>query len=136
MGVLFGTCRRRRGYVPLRRRLVFQLRLFWDVLIGRHCCILLQSRFDVPVRRRGDLPLIRLGDVPLRRRWVFHLVPICDFAGAYREMLLRRRDDVLMPGGLILRNIMESLFYCLPCKEFSSFFIREYIMQINISHWN
>ena len=136
MGVLFGTCRRRRGYVPLRRRLVFQLRLFWDVLIGRHCCILLPSRFDVPVRRRGDLPLIRLGDVPLRRRWVFHLVPICDFAGAYRETLLRRRDDVLMPGGLILRNIMESMFYCLPCKEFSSFFISEYIMQINISHWN
>ena len=136
MGVLFRTCRKRRGYVRLRRRWVFHLRLFWGVLIGHHCCIFLTSRFNVPVGHRGDVPLRRLGDVPSRRRWVFHLVPICSITGTYRDTSLRRRHDVLMPVGLILRNIMESLFYCIAAKDISSLFISAHIMQINISHRN
>ena len=56
MGVSFKTCLRRRG----------------DVMMGRHCYVLLRRRDDVPIRRRGDAPLRRLGDVLSRRHWVFH----------------------------------------------------------------
>ena len=75
MGVSFETCLRRRG----------------DVMMGRRCYVFLRRRYDAPQRR--------LGDVPSRRRWVFHLRRTCDVAGTYRETSLRRRDDVLMPGG-------------------------------------
>ena len=77
MGVSFETCLRRRG----------------DVLMGRH--------HDIPIRRREDVPLRRLGDVPLRRRWVLHLRRTCDVAGTYKETSLRRRHDVLLPGGYL-----------------------------------
>ena len=82
MGVSFKTCLRRRG----------------DKMMVRHCYVLLR-RYDVPIRRLGDAPLRRLGDVPSRRRWVFHLRRTCDVAGTYRETSVRRRHDVLVPGG-------------------------------------
>ena len=84
MGVPFKTCLRRRG----------------DVMMGCRCYILLRRCYDVPIRRRGDAPLRRLGDVPSRRRWVFHLRRTCDVAGTYRETSLRRRHNVLIPGGI------------------------------------
>ena len=86
LGVLFGSYRRRSR----------------DVLMGRGGY--------VPLRRREDVPLRRLGDVPLRRRWVFHLRRTCDVTGTYREMSLRRRHDVLLPGGyVVLKNFSETL---------------------------
>ena len=69
--------------------------------MGRRCYVLLRRRYDVPIRRRGDAPLRRLGNVPSRRRWVFHLRRTCDVTGTYRETSLRRRHDVLMPGGVV-----------------------------------
>ena len=66
----------------------------------RRCYVLLTRHHDVPIRCRGDVPLRRLGDVPWSRRWVFHLRRNCDVAGTYRETSLRRRYDVLFPGGL------------------------------------
>ena len=84
LGVSFETCLRRCG----------------DVQMGRRCYVLLRCRYDVPIRR-GDVPLRRFGDVPSRRRWVFHLGRTCDVIGTYRETSLRRRHDVLMPGGNI-----------------------------------
>ena len=71
-----------------------------DVLIGRRCYVLLRRRHDVPIRCRGDVPLRRLSDVPPRRRRVFHLRRTCDVVGTYREASLRRRRDVLLPGGI------------------------------------
>ena len=68
-------------------------------MMGRRYYVLLRCRYDVPIRRRRDAPLRRLGDVLSRRRWVFHLRRICDVAGTYRETSLRRRHNVLMPGG-------------------------------------
>ena len=55
--------------------------------------------FETCFRRRENVPLSRLGDVPLRRHWMFHLRPTCDVTGTYREISLRRRYDVLLPGG-------------------------------------
>ena len=81
MGVSFETCLRRRCYVILRRL------------------------YDVSIRRRGDTTLRRLRDVPSRRRWVFYLRRTCDDTGTYSETSLRRRHDVLMPGGLVLTTI-------------------------------
>ena len=83
MGVSFETCLRRRE----------------DVMMGRRCYVFLRRRYDFPVRRRRDTPLRRLGDVPLRRRWVFHLRRTYDVTVTYRETSLRRRHDVLLPGG-------------------------------------
>ena len=83
MGVPFETCLRRRG----------------EVMMGRCCYLILRRRYDVPIRRRGDAPLRRLSDVPSRRCWVFHLRRTCDVTGTYRETSLRRRQNVLMPGG-------------------------------------
>ena len=83
MGVSFETCLRRRG----------------DVLMGRRHYVPMGRHHDIPIRRREDVPLRRLGDVPLRRRWVFHLTRTCDITGTYKETSLRRRDDVLLPGG-------------------------------------
>ena len=57
--------------------------------------------FETCLRRREDVPLRRLGDVPLRRHWVFHSRRTCDVTGTCRETLLRRRYDVLLPGGTI-----------------------------------
>ena len=89
LGVPFETCLRRRG----------------DVMMGRRRYVLLRRCYDVPIRRRRDAPLRRLGDVPSRRHWVFHLRRTCDVAGTYRETSLRRRHDVLMPGGFIFTKV-------------------------------
>ena len=67
--------------------------------MARRCYVLLRRCYDVPIRRRRDAPLRRFGDVPWRRCWVFHLRRTCDVTGTYRETSLRRRHDVLMPGG-------------------------------------
>ena len=67
--------------------------------MGRRCYVLLRRRHNVPIRCRADVPLRRLGEVPPRRRWVFHLRRSCDVAGTYRETLLRRSYEVLLPGG-------------------------------------
>ena len=83
MGVSFETCLRRRE----------------EALMGRSCHVLLRRLHDVPIRRPGDVPLRRLGDVPWRHRWVFHLRRTCDIIGTKRETSLRRRYDVLLPGG-------------------------------------
>ena len=85
MGVSFETCLRRRG----------------DVLMGRRFYVLLRSRYDIPIRRPGDVPVRRLGVVPSKRRWLFHLGRTSDVAGRYRVTSLRRRHDVLMPGGYV-----------------------------------
>ena len=90
-------CRDRHNNVTLRRG--------GDVLMGRCCYVLLRSRHDVPIRHhwvfisRWDIPLRHLGDVPTRRHWVFHLGRTCDVAGTYKETLLRRCHDVLLPSG-------------------------------------
>ena len=67
--------------------------------MGRRCYVLARRCHDVPIRCRGDVPLRRVGDVPPRRRWVFHLRHTCDVAGTYGEKSLRRRYDVVLPGG-------------------------------------
>ena len=67
--------------------------------MGRRCYVLVRRCHDVPIRCRGDVPLRRVGDVPPRRCWVFHLRHTCDVAGTYREKSLRRRYDVVLPGG-------------------------------------
>ena len=95
MGVSFKTCLRLRG----------------DVMMGRRCCVLLRRRYDVSIRRRRDAPLTRLGDVPSRCCWVFHLRRTCDVTGTYRKKSLRRRHDVLMPGGLLLADVYEKFRY-------------------------
>ena len=84
LGVSYKTCLRRRG----------------DVMMGRGCYVLLRRRYDVPIRRRWDAPLRRFVDVPWRLRWVFRFRRTCHVAGTYRETSLRRRLDVLMPGGV------------------------------------
>ena len=61
-------------------------------------------RRDVLMGRSGYVPLRRLGDVPLRRRWVFHLRPTCDVSGTYKETSLGHRHDVLLPGGIPLKQ--------------------------------
>ena len=60
-----------------------------------------RRRRTVLMGRRGYLPLRRLAEVPLRRHWVFHLRRTCDVAGTYKETSLRRRHDVLLPGGTL-----------------------------------
>ena len=67
--------------------------------MGRRHYVPMRRHHDIPIRRREDVPLRRLGDVPLRRHWVFHLRCTCDVTGTYRETSLRRRHDVLLPGG-------------------------------------
>ena len=68
----------------------------------RRCYVHLRRRYNVPVRRHGDVPLRRFGDVPSRSRRVFHLGRTCNV----REMLLRRRQDILMPGGVLHQNVL------------------------------
>ena len=70
--------------------------------MGRRPYFPMSRHHDIHIRRREDVPLKRLGDVPLTRRWVFHLRRTCDVTGTYREMSLRRRHDVLLPGGCFL----------------------------------
>ena len=72
----------------------------------RRCYVHLRRRYNVPVRRHGDVPLRRFGDVPSRSRWVFHLGRTCNVVGTYREMMLRRRQDILMPGGVLHQNVL------------------------------
>ena len=74
--------------------------------MGRRCYVPLRRRHDVPLRCRRDVPLRLLGDVPSRRLWVFHLRRTCAVAGMYRETSLRRRYDVLLPGGELLQAIL------------------------------
>ena len=119
MGVSFETYRRsrgdilmgRRGYVPLRRLVDISMRRRWVFHLRHHCYVLLRCPHDVPIRCGGDVPLRRLADVPSRRRWVFHLRRNCDVVGTYRETLLRRRHDVLLPGGYLYFN--SKCFTCL-----------------------
>ena len=118
LGISFRTYRRRCrdvvmgccGYVPLRGRTTetsfggsFEtcLRRHGDVLMRHRCYVLLRRRYDVPIGRCGDVPVRRLGDVPPTRRWVLHLRSTCDVTGTYRETFLRRRHDVLLPGGYL-----------------------------------
>ena len=86
------------------------LRRSGDLLMGRRHYVPLRRRHDIPIRRREDVPLKRLGDVPLRRRWVFPLRRTCDVAGMYKETSLRRRHNVLLPGG-ITSDWNKSLFF-------------------------
>ena len=89
MGVSVETYLRRRG----------------DLLIGRHHYVSLRRRHDIPIRCRED--------VPLRRCWVFHLRLTCNVAGTYRETSLQHRQDVLLPGGVVVLsnlNIKVDLF--------------------------
>ena len=81
-----------------------------DVMMGRRCYVPLRRRYDVPIRRRRDAPLRRLGKVLSRRRWVFHLRCTYDAAGTYRETSLRRRHDVLMPGGKVIYIYIKFLY--------------------------
>ena len=74
--------------------------------MGRRHYVPMGRHHDIPIRRREDVPLRRLGDVPLRRRGVFHLRRTCDVAGTHQERLLRRRHDVLLPGGNLTRILM------------------------------
>ena len=77
-----------------------------SVLFGTY----MRRRKHVLMGRRGYVPLRCLRDVPLRRLWVFHLRRTWDVAGTYRELSLRRRHDVLLPGGyVVLKNFSETL---------------------------
>ena len=72
-------------------------------LLGVSFGIYMRRRHDVPIRRHEGVPLRRLGDFPLRRCWVFHLRCTWDVAGTYRETSLRRRHDVLLLGGSVMK---------------------------------
>ena len=87
--------------------------------MGRRHYVPLRRRHDIPIRRREDVPLKRLGDVPLRRRWVFPLRRTRDVAEMYKETSLRRRHDVLLPGG-ITSDWNKSLF-SLPDSNLTDF---------------
>ena len=105
-------------------------------MMGRRCYVLLRRRYDVPIRRRRDAPLRRLGDVPSRRRWVFHLRRTCDVTGTYRETPLRRRHDVLMPGGYIYKvSYIHSFFVIFNCNVFSALRAKHFEIWKNIL-WN
>ena len=39
---------------------------------------------------------------------MFHLRRTCDVTGAYRETSLKRRHDVLLPGGIFLKILQNS----------------------------
>ena len=77
MGVSFETYLRRPG----------------DVLVRRRHYVRLRRGHDIPIRCRED--------VPQRHLWVFHLRRTCDVAETYKETSLRRRHDVLLPGGTL-----------------------------------
>ena len=83
LGVSFETNVRRRG----------------DVLMGRRHYISLRRCHEIPISYREDVRLRRLGDIPLRRCGVFHLRRTFDVTETYRETFVRRRRDVLLPGG-------------------------------------
>ena len=83
LSVSFGTNVRRRG----------------DVLMGRRHYVSLRRCYEIPISYREDVPLRRLGDIPLRRCGLFHLRRTFDVTETYRETFVRRRRDVLLPGG-------------------------------------
>ena len=68
--------------------------------MGRRHYVTMRCHHDIPIKCPEDVPLRRLGAVPLRRHWVFHLRRTCDVTETNRESSLRRRHDVLLPGGL------------------------------------
>ena len=76
--------------------------------MGRRHYVPLRRRHNIPIRRREDVPLRRLSEALLRRRWVFHLRCTCDVAGTYKEMSLRHRHDVSLPGGFL---VVTTLFF-------------------------
>ena len=96
-------------------------------MLKSQCYVLLRRRYDVPIRCRRDAPLRSLGDVPSRRHWVFHLTRTYDVAGTYRETSLRRRHDILMPGGEAKKKkgsdiscLKDSVNFCEEIKESES----------------
>ena len=95
-------------------------------MVGRRCYVLLRRPYDIPIRRCRDAPLRRLGDVPSRRCWVFYLRRTCDVTGTYREMLLRRCHDVLIPG---VYSITDNLSKTLQRETVSSIEGRETAMK-------
>ena len=86
--------------------------------MGRRHYVPMRRYHDIPIRRYEDVSLRRFGDVPPRRRWVFHLRRTCDVAGTYRETSLRRRHDVLMPGGKSADLQLQNMQALLP-KSFA-----------------
>ena len=86
LAVSFETYLRRRG----------------DALMGLRHYVPLRCDHDIPIRRREDLPLGRLDDFLLWRRWVFHFRRTYNVTGMSKKKLLRRRQDVLLPGGILL----------------------------------
>ena len=108
LGVSFETNVRRRG----------------DVLMGRRHYVSLR-RHEIPISYREDVPLRRLGDISLRRCGVFHLRRTFDVTETYRETFVRRRRDVLLPGGsyqAFLKNkkgleLSPCLIFCIVFEE-------------------
>ena len=126
LGVSFGSYRRRRRDILMEMSWIHTTETSWwgttetslgvsfetylrrrgDVLMGRRHYVPMRRHHDIPIRRREDVPLRRLGDVPLRGRGMFHLRRTCDVAGTHLERSLRRRRDVLLPGGNLTRILM------------------------------
>ena len=83
-----------------------------DALMGRRCYVLLRRRHDFPIRCCGDALLRCLCDIPMRRCWMSHLKRTRDVTGTYRETSLRRRYDVLLPGGRLVKLLVKISFTC------------------------
>ena len=107
LGVSFGTNVRRRG----------------DVLMGRRHYVSLR-RHEIPISYREDVPLRRLGDISLRRCGVFHLRRTFDVTETYRETLVRRRRDVLLPGGSYKAFLKNKKVWNYPLASFSVSFLK------------
>ena len=75
-----------------------------DIMMGHRCR-------DVPIRCCGEVALRRLDNAPSRHRWVFHLRRIYEVAGAYRETLLRRPHNFLLPCGKSVLNKNKNNYY-------------------------
>ena len=91
--------------------------------------------FETCLRRGEDVPLRRLGDVPLRRHWVFHLRLTCDVTVTYRETSLRRRYDVLLPGGRFKSKSAVTLtryLFIKVAKAFSSATTTSFTLSISL----
>ena len=123
LGVSFETNVRRRG----------------DVLMGRRHYVSLRRCHEIPISYREDVPLRRLGDIPLRRCGVFHLRRTFDVTETYRETFVRRRRDVLLPGGsykAFLKNkkgleLSPCLIFCIVFEE--NFFAILLFFQVSLS---
>ena len=107
LGVSFETNVRRRG----------------DVLMGRRHYVSLR-RHEIPISYREDVPLRRLGDISLRRCGVFHLRRTFDVTETYRETLVRRRRDVLLPGGSYKAFLKNKKVWNYPPASFSASFLK------------